>query len=642
MGGVSCLGVLLVGNGRSQERRMLRCEFCGRSPAKEMSFTAHQGFLIFERQIQVAGAFCRDCALEAYAQSQGHTLMGMWFSPGSLVRGTLQTLWDSAKLLDLPEEVKDGPLVPHKVGCPHCRHSHFVPAGANQCESCKEHFLVLSCASCDTVHVSGSSEGMDAVDLTCRSCSKVTKRPRPCRNSPTFLLIRALAEIADITEVSKTEFATWCEQLAVESPLQASSWKWARSYFRKCNEAPIVGSWEVLTSALQTGQTRFLAYALTVARGLISDERVPALEAYMAAVGYDPNIFNESDDPGEVPAEEEVNWRLILGLGNDAGLEEAQKAFKKLAVKYHPDFWHDAASQDKQTAERRMKEITVAYAAAKIALGGAAAVQFEYKATKEENRAKEPKPSQKKEAEPAAKAPKPTPETKRQETKVPEPASTPPKEPSPAAPESTASTSTAPVSADPASDQPKVEKPDVAKEPPDKVKSTRNSKDSTAANAEVQLKSGQEKKTRFGDGFVLGAGFITLVALIGLIAWGAWLEVNGYSIVRVDRQQSASGAEGSTSNTAQQDFSPAALLGIWTAKGVEYDFGSDGQLTCSKTASGETVSLRSEWKLESGKLSAWRDGKCVWSCSIKKLADAELVLENGDGRTLELRRDSSP
>lgn len=94
---------------------MDRCEICGRHPAKHMTFRAHQGFVLLRREIKYSGVFCRDCAIAVYAKARGATLAAMWFSPGSLVMGTLGSLWDSAKLLDLPLEVKDEPRVPHKV-----------------------------------------------------------------------------------------------------------------------------------------------------------------------------------------------------------------------------------------------------------------------------------------------------------------------------------------------------------------------------------------------------------------------------------------------------------------------------------------------------------------------------------------------
>src|ERR1700676_1576501 len=121
---------------------MERCQFCGRHPAKWMTFRAHQGFVIAWRSITYQGVFCRDCALTAYAAARGKSLKGMWFSSASLVLGTLSTLWDSAKLLDLPPEVKDEPWVLHKVACPHCHAANFGLAGPTVCTACHKPFVI--------------------------------------------------------------------------------------------------------------------------------------------------------------------------------------------------------------------------------------------------------------------------------------------------------------------------------------------------------------------------------------------------------------------------------------------------------------------------------------------------------------------
>ena len=47
----------------------------------------------------------------------------------------------------------------------------------------------------------------------------------------------------------------------------------------------------------------------------------------------------------------------VLGVGRNASIEEIKKAFKKLALKYHPD----KNPEGKQEAERRFKEIAEAY-----------------------------------------------------------------------------------------------------------------------------------------------------------------------------------------------------------------------------------------------------------------------------------------
>src|SRR4051794_16953483 len=105
------------------------CQVCKRGPAKLMNFKGHQGFVVFRREYVFSGVFCRDCALEAYAAARGVNLRGMWFSPSSLLFGSLRSLWDAAKLLELPPEIKDAPWVPHKIGCPYCQKSQWVLPG---------------------------------------------------------------------------------------------------------------------------------------------------------------------------------------------------------------------------------------------------------------------------------------------------------------------------------------------------------------------------------------------------------------------------------------------------------------------------------------------------------------------------------
>ena len=84
---------------------VVNCQICGRQPAKPVTFRAHQGFVFFRCVTDISGTFCRDHALEAYFHARGQTLKGMWFSAGSLMFGVLGSIWDSAKLLDLPGEV---------------------------------------------------------------------------------------------------------------------------------------------------------------------------------------------------------------------------------------------------------------------------------------------------------------------------------------------------------------------------------------------------------------------------------------------------------------------------------------------------------------------------------------------------------
>ena len=54
---------------------------------------------------------------------------------------------------------------------------------------------------------------------------------------------------------------------------------------------------------------------------------------------------------------ENYNPYKVLGLSNNASLNEIKTSYKKLALKYHPDRNKD----DKENAENKFKEISKAY-----------------------------------------------------------------------------------------------------------------------------------------------------------------------------------------------------------------------------------------------------------------------------------------
>ena len=51
----------------------------------------------------------------------------------------------------------------------------------------------------------------------------------------------------------------------------------------------------------------------------------------------------------------------ILGLQRGASTDDIKSAYRKLALKWHPDRWIDGSESEKKTAEEKFKEASEAY-----------------------------------------------------------------------------------------------------------------------------------------------------------------------------------------------------------------------------------------------------------------------------------------
>lgn len=51
----------------------------------------------------------------------------------------------------------------------------------------------------------------------------------------------------------------------------------------------------------------------------------------------------------------------ILGVDSNASIDDIKRAYKKLALKWHPDRWTSGTEEEKKTAEEKFKEIAEAY-----------------------------------------------------------------------------------------------------------------------------------------------------------------------------------------------------------------------------------------------------------------------------------------
>jgi len=338
-----------------------------------MAFKGHQGFLAVRRETVIDGVFCRDHALAAYATAQGMSLKGMWFSAGSLIFGAARALWDSAKLLDLPAEVKDEPWVAHKVGCPHCGHEHFSTAGPVACDECRAPFAILSCANCSVIHVTPSREPFDSIEiLSCRACGGRTAAPDSSRNAPPLILAKALAEVT--AKVARAEgLVDLRERQAFEQGIaslfsfRAATLEAVRSHFDQCVSDRSVRFFRTCVDNCQPEILRLiLAFAVSVAEadGPTSETELALLRKFARAMGIsEESIFEELK--GRCRADAAVPWWIVLGLEATATFEQVRITYRNLARQFHPDLWRRAPDAEQAVAAARMKEINAAYAAAR-------------------------------------------------------------------------------------------------------------------------------------------------------------------------------------------------------------------------------------------------------------------------------------
>lgn len=361
---------------------MDRCEICGRHPAKRMTFKAHQGFIIFRREFEISGVFCRDHAFEAYAAAQGKNLAGMWFSPESLLFGPLRLLWDSTKLLDLPAEVTDAPFVPHKIGCPKCQQAHIAVAGPITCTTCGTVIVIASCEKCQTVHTVATDQPYDAVTIkSCRNCSHRTPAPFAARNSPIQLLAFSITEIVGCVAnvdgfVDPLILKEYVDTLESLFTFEKRTLACLKNYYLRCVEVPALG---ILLSCKEQGQAEFFQYALAVSvtilmvDGAMERESITAIREIASRLGLADCLDEllDANDPGQPDHELRPSepWWEVLAVNPDADSAAIQAAYFALARQFHPDLWHAKSEEEQRAAQMRMKAINAAFEQARSTSG---------------------------------------------------------------------------------------------------------------------------------------------------------------------------------------------------------------------------------------------------------------------------------
>ncbi len=177
-----------------------------------------------------------------------------------------------------------------------------------------------------------------------------------------MLLARGVAEVAAYCGTSLDDFGRCCIGLREHSPLAASTWNWVVDYYMECRRERSVG--DVLRPSANDGQIEFLSVVFGIGRELVGHVGFDRLVRLIHRLDLDPTVFLEARTTDTVECEL-TNWREVLGIGEDATLEQAQIAFKRLAARYHPDFVQNAAIEQREHASRKMKELNTAYEVAK-------------------------------------------------------------------------------------------------------------------------------------------------------------------------------------------------------------------------------------------------------------------------------------
>ena len=58
---------------------------------------------------------------------------------------------------------------------------------------------------------------------------------------------------------------------------------------------------------------------------------------------------------------EKRDYYEVLGIDKNASVDDIKSAFKKMALKWHPDRWINGTDEEKKTAEEKFKEASEAY-----------------------------------------------------------------------------------------------------------------------------------------------------------------------------------------------------------------------------------------------------------------------------------------
>lgn len=345
------------------------CEICGRHPAKRMVFKSHHGYVLARGEKVYDGVLCRDHAIMAASQARAGNLKGMWFSESSLLFGAFRLAWDSLKLLDLPEQVKDAPFVAHFFQCPYCNASYYDSAGFCICPTCGGTFALVSCGRCELPRTQKVGAIQDVTPCTCDFCKSSTDPLLAVRNFPQLVFCRSLIEFVKVGCPSRFDEKPHGILANVIEEIHPFPKAWIPEFLSNSLEKSfdrhdidklitslpplaivytlcLVGNvWEQWKSR-EFARSKLLDLLDTVDFGFndkngFIDELFPSSEGHYQARGS--------------------AWWDVLSVNRDSSLEEIRTAYRSKMLKMHPDLFGSASDGEIETMRERTKELNYAY-----------------------------------------------------------------------------------------------------------------------------------------------------------------------------------------------------------------------------------------------------------------------------------------
>lgn len=204
-----------------------------------------------------------------------------------------------------------------------------------------------------------------------------------------FLLVREIIdnkdENVDILELSLLRLSSL--MIKADGIVDENEIAYVRAYFQKQfgsekakrlfrelnNNPPIPSGIDDILSVIKTriepaglyGIIQFL-YSISISDGVLSVSEDKFIFDIGKKLGFTIKRLNEIrsqfvEEKSTKKSNHNTKYLKLLGLNNDASIEEVKKAYKRLAKEYHPDKLVGVNETIKKIAEDKFKEINEAY-----------------------------------------------------------------------------------------------------------------------------------------------------------------------------------------------------------------------------------------------------------------------------------------